>query len=40
MVVEMPGYFRLSLTANDQMIERALPNFSKAFEEARHSAPA
>jgi aspartate aminotransferase len=39
-VVEMPGYFRLSLTANDQMIERALPNFSKALEEARHSAPA
>ncbi len=34
-VVELPGYFRLSLTANDQMIERALPNFARAFEEAR-----
>ena len=39
-VVELPGYFRLSLTANDQMIERALPNFAKALDEARHSAPA
>lgn len=33
-VVEMPGYFRLSLTANDAMIERALPNFRKAIAEA------
>ncbi|MBK9124375.1 MAG: aminotransferase class I/II-fold pyridoxal phosphate-dependent enzyme [Chloroflexi bacterium] len=31
-VVEMPGYFRLSLTANEGMIERALPNFAKALE--------
>lgn len=30
--VEMPGYFRLSLTANDDMIERALPVFASAFE--------
>jgi aspartate aminotransferase len=39
-VVEQPGYFRLSLTANDQMIERALPNFAKAFAAARNAAPA
>jgi aspartate aminotransferase len=34
-VVEMPGYFRLSLTANDAMIERALPGFAAAMERAR-----
>lgn len=28
-VVEMPGYFRLSLTANDEMIERAIPRFTQ-----------
>lgn len=33
-VVELPGYFRLSLTANDDMIERALPGFAQAFEAA------
>lgn len=26
--VEMPGYFRISLTANDEMIERAIPRFA------------
>lgn len=26
-IVEMPGYFRVSLTANDEMIERAIPRF-------------
>lgn len=31
-IVEMPGYFRLSLTASDEMIERALPGFRRAFE--------
>lgn len=36
-VVEMPGYFRLSLTANNGMIERALPNFEKAIAAARRS---
>ncbi|MDQ3931288.1 MAG: aminotransferase class I/II-fold pyridoxal phosphate-dependent enzyme [Actinomycetota bacterium] len=30
-VVEMPGYFRISLTANDEMIERALPIFAEAL---------
>lgn len=34
-VVELPGYFRLSLTANDEMIDRALPNFARAFEMAK-----
>ena len=33
-VVELPGYFRLSLTANDEMIDRALPNFARALEMA------
>jgi aspartate aminotransferase len=32
---EMPGWFRLSVTANDDMVERALPGFAKAFSEAR-----
>jgi aspartate aminotransferase len=31
--VDMPGYFRISLTATDDMIDRALP----AFGAARHS---
>ena len=26
-LMEMPGYFRISLTASDEMIERALPGF-------------
>lgn len=30
-VVEMPGYFRISLTASDDMIERALPIFAAAL---------
>jgi hypothetical protein len=30
-VFEMPGYFRISLTANDEMIERALPGFERAM---------
>ena len=29
-VCEMPGYFRISLTANDEMIERALEAFRAA----------
>ena len=31
---EMPGYFRISLTANDDMVERAIPGFAKAIAEA------
>lgn len=34
-VVELPGYFRLSLTASDAMIDAALPNFEKALQIAR-----
>jgi aspartate aminotransferase len=30
-VVELPGYFRLSLTANDEMVERALPALAAAI---------
>lgn len=30
-VVEMPGYFRISLTASDEMIDRALPVFAEAI---------
>jgi aspartate aminotransferase len=33
-VFEMPGWFRLSLTANDEMCERAVPTFAKAIQEA------
>jgi aspartate aminotransferase len=36
-VVEMPGYFRISLTANDSMIERSLPAFAAALQEAAYS---
>lgn len=32
---EMPGYFRISLTANDAMVERALPGFARAFTRAK-----
>ena len=32
--VEMPGYFRVSLTANDAMIDRALPVFAEAMRAA------
>ena len=31
-MVECPGYFRLSLTASDDMIDRALPGFQQAME--------
>src|SRR5439155_1211136 len=32
---EMPGYFRLSLTATDDMVERAIPVFEKAISDTR-----
>jgi aspartate aminotransferase len=35
-VVELPGYFRISLTANDAMIEQALPGFAAALQKATH----
>jgi aspartate aminotransferase len=34
---ELPGWFRLSLTANDSMVERALPGFERAIESLRVS---
>ncbi|RJQ55723.1 MAG: aminotransferase class I/II-fold pyridoxal phosphate-dependent enzyme [Nitrospiraceae bacterium] len=33
-VMDIPGYFRLSLTADDGMVERALPGFAAALQEA------
>jgi aspartate aminotransferase len=39
-VVEAPGYFRISLTANEEMIERALPGFAAALAEAGQRAVA
>jgi aspartate aminotransferase len=35
--MEMPGYIRLSLTATDAMIDRALPVFAAAIADAAHS---
>jgi aspartate aminotransferase len=29
-VVELPGRFRISITGNDEMVERALPVFEAA----------
>jgi aspartate aminotransferase len=34
-IVELPGYFRISLIANDQMIEQALPGFAAALQQAK-----
>jgi aspartate aminotransferase len=38
-VTEIPGYFRISLTASDAMIERGLPGFAAALEHARTHRP-
>ena len=32
---EIPGYFRISLTANEDMISRSLPKFRTAIEYAQ-----
>lgn len=37
-VFEMPGYFRISLTANDLMIERGIPAFAATLAQARKVA--
>jgi len=37
--VELPGYFRISLTANDEMIEHSLSGFAAAWEYATAHAP-
>jgi aspartate aminotransferase len=36
-VVELPGYFRISLTVTDQMVERSLPIFARAIQHASSS---
>lgn len=36
---EMPGYFRISLTANDDMIERSLPGFEAALQATQQQSP-
>jgi len=33
-IVELPGYFRISLTATDDMVERSIPRFAAAMEAA------
>ena len=32
-IVELPAWFRLSLTANDEMVEQALPIFASSLRE-------
>ena len=32
-IVELPGWFRLSLTANDEMVGQALPVFASTLRE-------
>jgi len=39
-VVEAPGWFRISLTASDQMVERGLPGFESARSAAHDGIPA
>ena len=33
-IVEVPGWFRISLTATDEMVERGIPGFAAAYAEA------
>jgi aspartate aminotransferase len=37
-IVEVPGWFRISLTASDEMIERGIPAFRAARETALQEA--
>ncbi len=39
-VVEVPGWFRISLTASDAMVESSLAGFERARETARELSPA
>jgi aspartate aminotransferase len=32
-VFDLPGYFRISITANDEMVDQALPGFAAALED-------
>ena len=34
-LIDSPGYFRVSLTASDEMVERGLPGFAAAMEKAK-----
>lgn len=34
-VIELPGYFRICLTATDEMVEKSLPVFARVMEQAR-----
>jgi aspartate aminotransferase len=34
-IVEVPGWFRISLTASDQMVDEGIPRFAAAMSEAR-----
>ncbi|RPH35938.1 MAG: aminotransferase class I/II-fold pyridoxal phosphate-dependent enzyme [Chloroflexi bacterium] len=34
-IVEVPGWFRISLTATDEMVERGIPGFAAAYAEAQ-----
>jgi aspartate aminotransferase len=36
-VVEVPGWFRISLTATDEMVEQGIPGFAAAYAEASAS---
>jgi aspartate aminotransferase len=36
-IVEVPGWFRISLTATDEMVERGIPGFAAAYTEASGS---
>ncbi len=39
-IVEAPGWFRISLTASDEMVERGIPGFAAALREARDGTEA
>ena len=36
-IVEVPGWFRISLTATDEMVEKGIPGFAAAYAEASGS---
>jgi aspartate aminotransferase len=36
-IVEVPGWFRISLTASDEMVEKGIPRFAAAMAETRSS---
>ncbi len=37
-IFEMPGYFRISLTANDEMVERSISGFAAALQTVRSTS--